>query len=469
MINKIFIIATCLLFLLIVLAVRTVAVEYADGYAYLNNSLALTKHSSIFTYIYYRPPLISIFNAVPLMFYQPEGAGITVLAPRIIALLLSAFSLAAVYKYLANSFGMLLLALSPLFIHYAPFVLTDIPGMLFLILGFYFYSRANRNFSAFFFALAFMCRYTHLIALFALFIYENLRLLKIDFYRIGIDWRQLLQRQIWRQLLSNYNSFLKVSLISLIIFFVSHTLIFLHLGRTWRSPFYVFLALRVQVAASNIEPLLDPFIEYPQEIWMTFTIPVCILLFIGIFQAIKQRSDFDLLNLSWLGIYFFFLMIATHREARYLFAVFPPILYFVVLSLQLLTPKLKLAVMLLILVLPIRLAVIEFQRFSDPLYTHSFMTEVAQSINQTNKLVCLEGEYFTFYPRNHNFLPDDEFMYYHHLNRTGLKFWLGKEIIENGGCVKIRFPELIWKKNAQEAPEPPPPFIVEGIGEFHYR
>jgi 4-amino-4-deoxy-L-arabinose transferase-like glycosyltransferase len=155
--------------LLLRVALR-LGIDYWDGYEYLSNALYLAGKGTQYSNV--RPPLVSILNALPLLMRRDSF-----IAPHLIALGLSILALIALYYLLRLTFdsglsllGVALLSLNPLFIHYSVFVMSDIPGMLFLTLGFYFYLKTPKS------TLGFLCaaisRYSNLLAFGGLVLFE---------------------------------------------------------------------------------------------------------------------------------------------------------------------------------------------------------------------------------------------------------------------------------------------------------
>lgn len=476
-----------------------ISIEYWDGYDYLNNALALTGRSG-FVYDHIRPPLVSIFNALPLYWYKPAGAGLAVSGPHVISLLLAALSLLAVYKLLRLSFasalslwGVALLSLSLLFIHFSVFVTTDIPGMLFLTLGFIYYlsariRRLDEYLSTIFFAMAFLTRYTHMLALAVLITFEISK-------AYGDGMKPYANSKSWslRKLLIYYQPQLRIVVNSLAIFYLTHVLLYLRLGKGWKALLDVFVGLRLQLFASQnntiLNPvtghrieLLDPIAEYPLELIACFTLPIFMLALVGAYRSWVKRRDIALLSICWFGVFFFFLtFVAKHREARYLFSIIPSFLYFVLHGVQYLIgslqyKKLRTAIICLLLILPLKLAINEFRRFDDPVYSRPLMTEVAKTVLGSHDEIYYSGFVYTFYPKDHVFVPYDDFTYNHHLGVGGLHYWLDKNVKPlkagaQGTVIKLG-DQLYFAGNASEAPEPPAPLKVS-LGDvekvFHYR
>jgi hypothetical protein len=217
----------------------------------------------------------------------------------------------------------------------------------------------------------------------------------------------------------------------------------------WKIPFYILVVFKSQFSASqqtvNLVPLIDPFYEYFTDFYIAFTFPIIVLALVGIYKSVKERTNHDLLMLCWfVPMLLFLTFLAKHKEARYLFCVIPPFIYFAVRGIQLvpkyLTP--------LVLVLPLMLAVTEFRRFSDPVYSRPFLQTLAA------EKVCWKGVY-NIYPRDHRFFPQDEFMYFHHINATAMNYW------EEECKIQIDAGNQIYTV-VNEPPEPPKPLMING-------
>jgi 4-amino-4-deoxy-L-arabinose transferase-like glycosyltransferase len=120
--------------------------------------------------------MVSFLNAPHLLF----RSHFSFVAPHLIALVMSALALIALYFLLRTSFdsglsllGVALLALNPLFIHYSVFALSDMPSMAFITLGFALYLRTQK--SAWGFLGAVLSRYTTLLTFGSLLLFELIK------------------------------------------------------------------------------------------------------------------------------------------------------------------------------------------------------------------------------------------------------------------------------------------------------
>jgi hypothetical protein len=182
--------------------------------------------------------------------------------------------------------------------------------------------------------------------------------------------------------------------------------------------------LRDQLVASQETGvyLVDPIYEYPVDFYIAFTLPVVLLGLPGIYRCLRDKKDQDILMLCWfVPVLLFLTFVARHKEARYLFCVFPPFLYFVIKGFSQIPVKAQKWAMVTILILPGVLAFTELKRFEDPVYSEPCLERIAQQMEGRK----LNGM-FTLYPKNHHLFPQDEFMYFHHINEWGMKYWTGE-------------------------------------------
>jgi len=172
-------------------------------------------------------------------------------------------------------------------------------------------------------------------------------------------------------------------------------------------------------------------------------------------------------------MFIFLTFCSKHKEARYLFCIFPPFIYFItggVSFLRALIPKVKMSpvlrvaglfIIIGVIVGPMRLALAELRRFEDPVYSQDFLRRM--SAETDSREVRWSGIY-NIYPRDHNIFPNDEFMYFHHINSIGATFWLGRpvktEAPREGGVLIEAGSQLYSAVNLGEVPEPPKPLFL---------
>ena len=446
-----------------------IRIEYWDGYDYLNNALLMTGRDLGVTYKIFRPPLVSIINVLPLLFYKPGGAAATIF-PHLIAVAFSVLAVVALYRLLRLSFepmlslgGALLLVVNPLFLHYSVFTLTDIPGMLFLTAGFYYYAKGNDRLCALTFVFALLTRYSNAISIFSLVLFEV----------VNGSWRTVLTRRR-----------IKTISLSFLGFYVVHLVIFLlNTKPAWKAPFYILDVFKLQIVASRQEGFNDPILEFPSELVASFSIPIVIMAVAGFVRMWRRKTRTDLVMLCWFAGMFGIMNLATHKEARYLFCVFPPIVYAAVAGFEwlwLILRQRRLTVIsvlcaVALIAMPLINAFKELERFNDPAYDGLLMKRVSSEIltnpSPEGRVYWTGLGLYTVYPRQRKVYAGDEFIYFHHINNDALAYWTGKPVEILPEASKFKTGTLISTNNRLyanmpgfEAPEPPPPITIRTVG-----
>jgi hypothetical protein len=446
-----------------------IGIEYWDGYDYLNNALLLTGRDIGVSYNIVRPPLISILNAVPLLFYKPAGAASTIL-PHLIAVTLSVLAAVALYRLLLLSFepifslaGTLLLVVNPLFVHYSVFTLTDIPGMLFLTLGFHYYAREDDWLSAAAFLLAVLTRYSNALLIVSLVLFE-------------------IVNGSWRTALTRFR--IKIMVLALLFFYLIHLIIFLlNAEPTWKAPFYILTVFRSQAVAGRQSGFVDPLIEFPSELLVAFTVPIISLAIVGFLRLWLRKTRTDMVMLCWFVGMFVFINLTTHKEARYLFCVFPPLIYATVAGFEWLWNAFRRRRLTIVaalagvalMALPLVNGFKELERFDDSAYDGLFMKRVSKTILESSS--PRESVYWTglglynIYPKQRKMYAADEFIYFHHINPNALAFSIGKPVERLPDPVSFKSGTLISTNDRMyanmpsfEAPEPPEPITITSVG-----
>src|SRR3989454_2966536 len=111
-------------------------IEYYDGYDFLKNARALL-HDPLAHYWLLRPPMVSLLQlpAVAIGRASAPGAAVRLVVPHVTAALLAILTAGAVCWVLLRPvgptlalLGALLFVSTPYFIHYAPYVMGDLPS-----------------------------------------------------------------------------------------------------------------------------------------------------------------------------------------------------------------------------------------------------------------------------------------------------------------------------------------------------
>ena len=445
-------------------------VDYWDGYEYLSNAEVLAgkdvAHAPCdYGYSYNRPPLVPLLLSPVLWGYAPGGRGTSIRGPHLLAVTLSILSVAALYWLLRQAFspvealvGGAVLAANPLFIHYAPFVMTDIPTMLFVTVAAVAYLHARQRggwllhaLAAVSLAAATLAKYTASALLGGLAVFELLRVLfPVQAHESPVPG---LGRRVWR-LLKDFRPWLMVGA-AVIIFYLVQAWADAR-AVPWLKPLTHIVTLFRQSVGGGPFWDTDPRAEFVYELAAAFSAPLLLAAVGGMVVGVLRRTEMDLLCLAWFGVMFGMLtFLVAHKEARYVSPVLPPLVYFIVRGLrefsQFLTrrlhhlvgerslsrrvPELVAALVLLCFAAkPVALAGGELRRFYDPVYAKAFLPEVARwalSHAAPGQRVLTSGRFFyTLYPKDPVFSPYDEFFYFHQAYRCTLAYLLDRPLEE---------------------------------------
>ena len=443
--------------------------DYWDGYDYLTNARLLAGHDVArfgCGYWNYRPPLVPLLDAVVLKGYAPGGGGTALSGPHLVAACLSVFSIVALYWLVRQAFppneailGGALLAANPLFIHYAPFALTDIPTMLFLTVTAAAYLRARRRGGWFAHALAaaslaaaMLAKYSAAAMLGGLAVFEVLRVLFPGHAAEGPA--PGIRRRIWR-LLKDVRPWLVLAA-ALAIFYLVQAAADARAMPGVNTFTHTLGVFGQSVGTPPLSSATDVWYEFVPELTTAFTLPLMVVAVVGMLVGALRRTEVDLLCLAWFGVVFGALTVLIgHKEARYAFPILPPLIYFMVSGVRELwralvrgarsligerarfrrVPELVAAVVLLAFVpKPAAQAGSELLRFYDPVYTRPFLPEVASWVlaRTAPGQRVLASRYFAYnmYAANPFFSPYEEFMHFHGIGRCALTYLLDRPVEE---------------------------------------
>ena len=480
------------------------SVDYWDGYEYLVNARVLAGHDVGRLAVGYqriRPPLVPLLIVPLLRGYAPAGEGTSLRGPHLLAVALSALAILALHRLLRQAFsrtdallGCMVLAMNPLFVHYAPFVMTDIPLMLCLTASAGAYLRARRSGrwlphvgAALALGMAMLAKYTAVLGLVALGLFEISRLVVR-----GERGARLADVRPWAVVGG-----------AVLLFYVVHAGVFARVAPGADTLGRLVDLFRTQGEAHALPN--DPPWEFASELAATFSLPLVAVAVVGFAVAAAGRTDADLLCGTWFASWFALLtLLVAHKEARYAFPVVPPLVYFVVRGLGALrslagriAPRVAGVVFAVAIVpLAVRPAVLaagEHRRFDDPVYATRFLPDVAHWVlarADARRRVLFSnasgglGFVYTMYPVNPVVLPYDEFYHFHHIGGPALSYLLDRPVEATApvtvppdgdlGPLVERFvaSEVIVGSSgrffdttsAASAPEPPEPLTLTAVG-----
>ena len=425
-------------------------VDYWDGYEYLMNARTLAGHpfsQLAWGYLDFRPPLVPLLIAPVLAGYAPAGGGTALWGPHLLMAILSTSALVAFYALVQQTlsstaalFGCFVLAVNPLFAHYAPFVLVDLPLMLFLTVAAAFYVHGRRTgrwldhvLAGVATGAAMLSKYSAVSFLGSLALYEVLRVLVPSRAAIGLG------RRI-RAAATDVRPWV-VLVVAAPVFYFVHVAAY---GRAVPGRFVVLTHLqevfRFQMGMEAFGT--DPKLEYLWDFADAFSWPVMALAALGMLVALVRRSDVDLLCLAWLAVMATALTeLVGHKEARYAFPVLPPFVYFVVCAVDAIVRGMHARAgargavvagvgVALALARPVQLAAAEIALFGDPVYARPYLPRVARWLRARSApgqpVLVNEGFVYTIYPHAPLVFRYDEFFHRHHIGAPALLYFLDR-------------------------------------------
>jgi hypothetical protein len=344
----------------------------------------------------------------------------------------------------AALFGCVVLAANPLFAHYAPFVLVDLPLMCFLTAAaaLYLHARRTGRWLDHFLAgvatgAAMLSKYTAVSFLGSLALYEILRALVSGRGDVGLG------RRI-RAAATDLRPWLVV-VVAALLFYLVHVATY---ARAVPGRFQVVTHLRdvfgFQMGMATFGT--DPTLEYLWDFADAFGLPVLVLAALGVLVALVRRSDGDLLCLAWLAVMAPALTeLVGHKEARYAFPVLPPFVYFIACGVDGIVRGMRSRAgawgtavaavgLALVLARPVRLAAAEIALFWDPAYARPYLPRVARWLRERSApgqpVLVNNGFIHTIYPRAPVLFRYDEFFHRHHIGGPALLYFLDRRWVD---------------------------------------
>ena len=425
-------------------------VDYWDGYEYLMNARTLAGHPFsrlAWGYLDFRPPLVPLLIAAVLPWYAPAGGGTALWGPHLLMALLSTSALVAFYLLVRQAlsstaalFGSFVLAANPLFAHYAPFVLVDLPLMLFLTVAAALYLHGRRTgrwldhlLAGAATGAATLSKYTAVSFIGSLGLYEILRVLVP--VRADVDVRRRI-----RAVATDLRPWLAIAVAAILFYFVHVATYARAVPGRLRVVTHLRDVFRFQMGMEAFGT--DPKLEYLWDFADAFGLPVVGLAALGLLVALVRRSDGDLLCFSWLAVMATAVTeLVGHKEARYAFPVLPPFIYFVVCGVDAIVRAIRSRAgawgtavaavgVTLALARPVKLAAAEIALFHDRAYARPYLPRVAEWLRARSApgqpVLVNDSFIYTIYPRAPVLFRYDEFFHRHHVGSPALLYLLDR-------------------------------------------
>ncbi len=428
--------------------------DYWDGYDFLSNARYLSGADITHLQVGYetvRPPMVALLLAPMLWGYKAAGEGTSLVGIHLLMVAVAAGGAWLMYQLFKRSLGeiwaavgVLLLVLNPLFLHYSPFAMADVPSMVFVTLALLAHLRArdtgrSRDYAVLAIGLAclFLTKYpTSLLGL-TLVLFEAVMV----FIPTGPPPAPSISRRLLA-LLTNFRLLIAFSA-SLVLFYLVHVGVYAVAFKGSVDPWTQLLPVLKQGLVSAGASHTDPRDEYVLGMVRMSSAPLVVVGGLGLLRALLRRKPEDVLHVLWFTVFFGLMTFkVVHKEARYLLPMLPSLLYLQALGLQQLfeaitSPARKrlgvgLAVVVGLLVLPITLGTRELQRFWDPVYSKPFMAAMARwtldRLKPDEPIVLLSARTFSVYPRDPVWLVEDEFFYFHTLNHQATNYFFDRQV-----------------------------------------
>lgn len=418
-----------------------------DAYDYLINARWLAGHDLTRlsqNYRVDRPPGISLLVA-PLLAsgYAPGqrgAAGLIHLVPWGIGI----WGLVLLWRTLRTSVGdglafcgVLLLALNPLFLHFLPFVMADVPSMTFSLLTLIAAERAvttRRGIDFIVLALSVAAAMLSKYPVAALGL--AIPIANLVWSLAGRDR----PRSLREKLLSIVQPRLAIPLLlGLALFLLVQAVIFSRFvpgdGSWWQKLSAGLTSAWGSAGGGSAGGETDPRSEIPTALLALFGAPAVFFAALGAIRTVASRDRRALYHLSFFALLLaMFVFLIGHKESRYAFPLLPSFVFLVMYGLAWIPSRVALAVAAVVTLgaaLPMSFA--EFQRMNDPLYRRPsilawarFALDRAGADRPIFQLPVLPA--FGLYPKNPVVLPMDEFWHYHHFNEGGLVWFFDRRL-----------------------------------------
>lgn len=419
-------------------------VDYFDSYETFLNSRLLAG-SGAGPYYWKRPHLFSLLLTPAFLaesLSKIDGSGFVI--SHLLAICFFAGFLWISYRLFRlfasppwSSFGVFLLALNPLLVHFAPFAKEDIASAALMTATFFFYLKAERKpgvrnywLAGLFMTLAGLSRFHFLpIILLILWAHEtwqmisrpagraaNAKRLPVKFYALGLAPVALF-------------------LLFIICFYTALKLAPARQAlESFFTEFLVIMALNTEKQPAILNYL---FLLY------SLSLPLAVFAIIGAALDWREHVQNRTFILMWAGLFFLFQTYAISvKESRYLFPIFPPLYLWIVIASrsawnycfkQPNSPRLRWIGILLIAVLTttaLARGIKECKKFRDPFYSSDMpgaVSHYAKSLAGPHSIFWI-GPYYAQHPKDFVFHPEDKITYIYHLYKHVVQFYAQRPV-----------------------------------------
>ncbi len=331
----------------------------------------------------------------------------------------------------------LLLTFNPLLVHCAPMAKEDVPAAALVVACFYAYLRASRTQNMRGFLIA------GLFGGIAMATRQNLPPLVLGTLVLAELVRAFGRRDSLRAYLMK--SFALVVL-PLAIFILTPLLVFPTIGMSslTDAPRVQLRDMRGHLKIIATDWRDEGIVKNFRFVVEAMTIPVASLAMVGLIAALAGRRRGALFHAIWFAVFFgFHTSFIKHREARYLFAAFPPLYFFAGVAVETIAERASrtaprwrrpalAGALLLLFCFPLFATLGECRRFLDPAYHDGFAEQVCRQLTQTageNPMGWL-GPYYPLHPRQFVFDAEDESTSLYHLGHPAVAFYTERAAVD---------------------------------------
>ncbi|MBW2991396.1 glycosyltransferase family 39 protein [Candidatus Woesearchaeota archaeon] len=295
-----------------------------DEAVYLQNAEVIYSGANNYHELNFRPPLLSIIFALAFFVKHHVFTGSIVVA--ILGMLAPIFTYLIGKKLYDKKTGFIagiIMAFSPFIVENSRYIMTDIPSLSLICIGFYFLvlgDKHKKNYhyllSGLFFAFAVLMRFTSLILLFIIPLYLLIK--KINFRKIlpfGIGFAiGIVPYFIWAQI--TQGNFLKPFIIAQAVVSDRNEALFFYIINFLKAyPIAVLIGLILWLVSTllffNFKTLIRK-----KELIITTRI-----------KLEKHLNKVDLVFLIWLLLFFIYMtFMVPHKELRYIIPIALPLI-----------------------------------------------------------------------------------------------------------------------------------------------